>query len=85
MYNKTTIEYLLMKEYLNKQDIISLLSSNEEDSIKLFAKAAEIKKQYVGNKVYLRGLIEYSNYCTKLLLLRDTGGEQQVHTLSDDR
>lgn len=65
MYNKTTIEYLLMKEYLNKQDIISLLSSNEEDSIKLFAKAAEIKKQYVGNKVYLRGLIEYSNYCTK--------------------
>jgi biotin synthase len=54
-----------MKEFWNKADIIDLLSSGEEDSHVLFEKAAAVKKEFVGNKVYLRGLVEYSNYCTK--------------------
>ena len=28
-------------------------------------KARQVKEEYVGKKVYFRGLIEYSNYCSK--------------------
>jgi biotin synthase len=56
---------LLYKNFLEKEDIIVLLSANEEDNKQLFARAAEIKEKYVGNKVYFRGLIEFSNICGK--------------------
>jgi biotin synthase len=39
--------------------------STEEDLNALYKAAYEIKKQYVGTKVYFRGLIELSNICTK--------------------
>lgn len=35
----------------------------QEDSEYLFAKAREIRKRYYGNSVYIRGLIEFTNYC----------------------
>jgi len=56
---------ILSKTYLEKDDILSLLSADVDDTKLLFARAAEIKKKYVGNKVYFRGLIEFSNSCTK--------------------
>jgi biotin synthase len=59
------IEELLEKDSWQKEDLVQLLSSNENDSAVIFRKAAEIKKAFVGNKVYFRGLIEYSNYCVK--------------------
>jgi biotin synthase len=60
-----SIEDILSRDHFSKDDLIALLSTNEEDSRQIFAKAAEVKKEYVGNKVYFRGLIEYSNYCSK--------------------
>ena len=59
------MDKIFSKEYLEKDDIITLLSANEADTKKLFARAAEVKKKYVGNKVYFRGLIEFSNICGK--------------------
>jgi biotin synthase len=61
----TTIEEILTKQFFSREDLIMLLSSNEEDTKILFKKAAETKNKYVGKKVYFRGLIEYSNYCSK--------------------
>jgi biotin synthase len=65
MNNHLSVAEILMKASWNKEDIIALLSAGEEESRILFEKAAEVKKKFVGNKVYLRGLIEYSNYCSK--------------------
>lgn len=59
------IKDVLSKDNLNKNDIISLLKSDENDSEILFEKASEIKKKYLGNYTYFRGLIELSNICTK--------------------
>jgi biotin synthase len=59
------LESILEKKLFNKDDIITLLSANEEDTKLLFAKSEEIKKQYVGNTVYFRGLVEFSNICDK--------------------
>ncbi|HDQ15763.1 MAG TPA: [FeFe] hydrogenase H-cluster radical SAM maturase HydE [Bacteroidetes bacterium] len=59
------IKDLLKKTDLQKEDIITLLQAKEEDRLVLLQQAAIIKKQHVGNKVYLRGLIELSNICEK--------------------
>ena len=42
-----------------------MLICRGEDEERLYAEAKEIKNQTIGNKVYLRGLIEISNICTK--------------------
>jgi biotin synthase len=59
------IDKIIAKKELTKKDIIVLLSVNQEDSKLLFEKSETIKKEYVGNKVYFRGLIEFSNHCEK--------------------
>ena len=45
---------------LTKEEILTLLSA---DASALFQAADRVRKQYVGDGVYLRGLIEFSNYC----------------------
>jgi len=59
------ITRILLKDSFSKEDLIELLSADEIESRKIFEKSKEIKKEFVGNKVYFRGLIEYSNYCSK--------------------
>ena len=61
----TTVEEILEKHNLGKEDITALLSAGEDDSVAIFRKAREVKNEFVGNRVYFRGLIEYSNYCAK--------------------
>ncbi len=53
------------KEILEKQDLITLLNAEGEHKKLLFQKSREITDFYIGNKVHLRGLIEYSNICIK--------------------
>ncbi len=50
---------------MSKEDLIEFLSCKGEEERKLFKNAALVKEQHVGNKVYLRGLIELSNRCQK--------------------
>ena len=45
-----------------KNEIVQLLSDNSTEA-DLFKKADEIRKEYVGDDVHLRGLIEFSNIC----------------------
>lgn len=59
------IESILHKDSLAKDDLIALLSATEEESKVLFRRAEEVKTEFVGNKVYFRGLIEFSNICGK--------------------
>ncbi len=49
----------------SKEEIIYLLGVQGEEQNKLFQLASETKLKHVGNKVYLRGLIEMSNICAK--------------------
>ena len=50
---------------MNKQEIIQLLQSSGDERINLLKKSREVKERVVGNKVYFRGLIEFSNICSK--------------------
>lgn len=50
---------------LDRKRIIELLTSEGEEKKCLFEAAARVKKEYVGDIVYFRGLIEFSNRCHK--------------------
>ncbi|MBI5540975.1 MAG: [FeFe] hydrogenase H-cluster radical SAM maturase HydE [Bacteroidia bacterium] len=78
---------LLDKEHFEKDDLICFLNSKEQERKLLFEKSAKIKQQYIGNKVYFRGLIEYSNICHKNCLYCGirAGNKNLTHyTLSDE-
>ena len=60
-----SVENILKQENFSHEDLVTLLKAEGEDRTKIFEKAAEIKKTFVGNKVYFRGLIELSNICSK--------------------
>ncbi len=58
------INDILNKEELNKEEIVSLLRTEDcQDVQLLFQKADEVRKVYCGDEVHLRGIIEFSNYC----------------------
>ena len=61
----TSLSALLNQPSFTKEELVTLLKTSGQDQKALFEKAAEVKKQHVGNKVYFRGLIEYSNRCAK--------------------
>lgn len=60
-----SIQSILQKNTLSKDDNIRLLKANGDDEKLLFDFSNKIKLQNVGNTVYLRGLIELSNICEK--------------------
>jgi biotin synthase len=60
-----TLEKILYKPELSKEDIVYLLGLKGRERQLLGKRSAEIKNQLIGNKVYFRGLIEYSNKCKK--------------------
>jgi len=59
------VENILQKESFTKEDLILLLNTDHPDTTRIFEKSREVKTQYVGRKVFFRGLIEYSNTCSK--------------------
>jgi biotin synthase len=50
---------------LSKDKILEALSFEGDDLQKLYDLSTKTKLDHVGNKVYFRGLIEYSNRCAK--------------------
>ncbi|MDP4280916.1 MAG: [FeFe] hydrogenase H-cluster radical SAM maturase HydE [Bacteroidota bacterium] len=61
----TGIEEILTHPEFSKEDLVSLLSADDTGTRKIFETARAVKLQYIGNKVYFRGLIEFSNICSK--------------------
>jgi biotin synthase len=59
------LDKILSKETFSRDEIVRLLSLKGEEKILLFRKSAEIKDKYIGRKVWFRGLIEFSNICSK--------------------
>lgn len=60
-----SIAEILGKTSLDRGDLIRVLEADEGECGPLLARAAVVKRSGVGSRVYLRGLIEYSNICSK--------------------
>ncbi len=59
-----TIEALSNHELPSDNDIKALLETNDEDVInRLYHQADLIRRKIYGTDVYIRGLIEFTNYC----------------------
>lgn len=82
------INSILQKDSISRKDIISLLSVEDKNEINLlFARAREIREQYLGNEIHLRGIIEFSNFCEQNCLycgLRKGNGELRRYRMDDD-
>ena len=59
------VKNILEQPHFSKEDIVRLLSARGTDMQLILDRALEIKRRHVGNIVYYRGLIEYSNVCGK--------------------
>jgi biotin synthase len=83
-----SIDKLLAKEILEKEDLIRLLEADRTEAEKIFQKAAEVKTKYIGNTTYFRGLIEYSSACGKnCYYCGIRKGNKNIHryTLTDEQ
>ena len=81
-----SIHEILEKSEFTKSDIVQLLSASGEDEKLLFKHAASVKEKYIGNTVYLRGLIEMSNMCAKDCLycgIRKSNSHVNRYSLSE--
>lgn len=79
---------LLQKENFTKDDIIRLLKASGEQEKALFKRSHEIKLEHIGNKVYFRGLVEFSNICKKDCLycgIRASNKEVNRYDIADDQ
>jgi len=58
------LERILNKRDLTKEDIIYLLEISDFKSVRqLFEYADEIRRNFCGEDVHLRGIVEFSNFC----------------------
>jgi biotin synthase len=83
----SSINDILSRETFSKDEIIRLLETKGEEKSILFKKSAEIKEKYIGKKVWFRGLIEFSNICSKDCLycgIRKGNKNLVRYNLSDD-
>lgn len=72
---------------LSRQELIWLLNTEGEETEAIFRWAAAHRTSYVGEKTYLRGLIEYSNVCRKNCLycgIRKDNAAVARYTLTDE-
>lgn len=61
---KQLIDKLEKKRTLSKIEFTNLIENiSEENSKYLFERSVETAKKYFGNSIYIRGLIEFTNYC----------------------
>jgi biotin synthase len=59
------IEKILTQQNFTKKEIVELLQTKGEERVALLKKAQKTKEEVVGKKVFFRGLIEFSNICSK--------------------
>jgi len=78
---------ILLKDDFSFDELCFLLNAQGAEKTKIFTRAAEVKKQYVGNKVYFRGLVELSNICSKNCLycgIRAGNSKPERYMVSED-
>lgn len=81
------ITSILQKKELDKADLVALLTCSKEEEEILFRHSRQIRDTVLGNGVYLRGLIEISNICTKDCLycgIRQSNRHARRYRLEDD-
>ena len=87
----SSTEYILTKAEsgasLTREDIIALLKIPGDYLPDLFAAADRVRKEQVGDEIFLRGIIEFSNFCERNCLycgLRQSNSNLSRYRMTDD-
>lgn len=59
------LKKILEQDNFSKEEIMLLLNSEHENRAALLNKSLSVKNEIIGNKVFFRGLVEFSNRCSK--------------------
>lgn len=81
------LKQLLGQRTHSRDEIAYMLNLKGKDKTQLFEKAAEVKKNGIGDVVYFRGLVEFSNICAKNCLycgIRKDNENFQRYNLDDE-
>ena len=82
------IDKLKETNYLAKAEWVSLIEGRTPELAEyLFAQAREVRQQHYGKDVYIRGLIEFTNYCKNDCLycgIRKSNGNASRYRLNKD-
>ncbi len=83
-----SITEILSRGVMSHKDITSILSIDKQRNLEeLYKKSFDVKQEYLGNKVFLRGIIEFSNVCSKNCYycgIRRDNRAVERYTLSDE-
>lgn len=86
---KAIVDDISKRQDIELQELQAILQSEDIDGIKyLRDKAAEKSKSIYGNKVFIRGLIEFTNYCKNDCYycgIRHGNHKAQRYRLSDEQ
>ena len=72
---------------LTREDIIALLKLPGKYSAALYLAADRVRKQQMGDEIFLRGIVEFSNYCERNCLycgLRKGNSKLSRYRMSED-
>ncbi len=62
MNTKALIQKIACTHNASRNELVQVINDNQNDDF-LFHTADNVRREYYGNYVYIRGLIEISNYC----------------------
>ena len=70
-------EKLIRTHTLTKEEALELFAQMGERDMaaRLAQEAVKLRQSHYGNKVFIRGLIEFTNYCKKTVIIAASGGE----------
>ncbi len=57
------VERLIKNRFLSFEDFVKIKNCGKEETEYLFSKSREQARKYYGNKIFVRGLIEFTNHC----------------------
>ena len=83
------IDRFIRDPYLSREEYAALLQVSEEPqaAARLAAEALRLRRKYYGDAVYVRGLIEFTNYCKndcRYCGIRHSNWEAQRYRLSEE-
>ena len=83
------IDKLAQERDLPDQELLELITTTDSAANELLAaRADKIRQQYYGKKVYIRGLIEFTNYCKNNCYycgIRAGNGQAQRYRLTNEQ
>ena len=85
---KNIIDKLKLNNFLEKEEFVNLIKNRNQENFEYISALAREKREKVfGKKVYMRGLIEFTNYCKNDCFycgIRKSNINAQRYRLSED-